>query len=113
MRSFETGDTISKRQGDHNSIIRREVLIDGNQRERAAAALELGLKEPIQPLFEVQAPAVLQLQMLKRGLVSRRSVSAALTYISVIAAFRAISVPRNTLFSAAHVEVSQRSHATF
>jgi len=44
----------------------REVLISGNQPERAAAALELALREPTQPLFEVRARGALQLAELKR-----------------------------------------------
>jgi uncharacterized protein (TIGR02270 family) len=44
----------------------RQVLIYGNQRERAAAALELGLKEPTQPLFEVRARAAFQSETMKR-----------------------------------------------
>jgi uncharacterized protein (TIGR02270 family) len=44
----------------------REVLISGNQPERAAAALELALREPTQPLFEVRARGSLQLEELKR-----------------------------------------------
>jgi uncharacterized protein (TIGR02270 family) len=43
-----------------------EVLIDGNQRERDAAALELAIKEPTQPLFAVQGRASFQLEELKR-----------------------------------------------
>ena len=34
----------------------REVLRIGKQRQRAAAALELALREPNKPLFEVRAP---------------------------------------------------------
>jgi uncharacterized protein (TIGR02270 family) len=44
----------------------REVLISGSQPERGAAALELALKEPTQPLFEVRARGALQLEELKR-----------------------------------------------
>ncbi len=44
----------------------REVLISGNQPERAAAALELALREPTQPLFEVRARGAFQLEELKR-----------------------------------------------
>jgi uncharacterized protein (TIGR02270 family) len=44
----------------------REVLISGNQPERAAAALELALREPTQPLFEVRARGALQVEALKR-----------------------------------------------
>jgi len=43
----------------------REVLTGGNQRERAAATLELALREPTQPLFEVRARGALQLEELK------------------------------------------------
>jgi uncharacterized protein (TIGR02270 family) len=38
----------------------REVLKIGKQRQRAAAALELALKEPGKPLFEVRAPGFRQ-----------------------------------------------------
>jgi SMI1 / KNR4 family (SUKH-1) len=41
----------------------RELLLSGNQPERAAAALELALKEPTQPLLEVRARVALQLQV--------------------------------------------------
>jgi uncharacterized protein (TIGR02270 family) len=44
----------------------REVLISGKQRERVAAALELALREPQQPLFEVRARGAFQLEELKR-----------------------------------------------
>src|SRR5262249_37559062 len=44
----------------------REVLINGNQPERAVAALELALREPTQPLFEVRARGALQVEQLKR-----------------------------------------------
>jgi uncharacterized protein (TIGR02270 family) len=44
----------------------REVLIRGNQPERAAAALELALRESTQPLFEVRARGEFQLEELKR-----------------------------------------------
>ena len=38
----------------------REVLRTGKQRQRAAAALELALREPNKPLFEVRAPGFRQ-----------------------------------------------------
>jgi len=44
----------------------REVLISGNQPERAAAALEFALREPTQPLFEVRARGAFQVEALKR-----------------------------------------------
>jgi uncharacterized protein (TIGR02270 family) len=44
----------------------RELLLSGNQPERAAAALELALKEPTQPLLEVRARGALQLEESKR-----------------------------------------------
>jgi uncharacterized protein (TIGR02270 family) len=44
----------------------REVLISAKQRERATAALELALREPSQPLFEVRARGAVQLEELKR-----------------------------------------------
>ena len=34
----------------------QDVLRNGRQRQRAAAALELALQQPGQPLFEVRAP---------------------------------------------------------
>jgi len=34
----------------------QDALLHGNQRQRAAAALELAIREPMQPLFEVQVP---------------------------------------------------------
>lgn len=43
----------------------REILIKGTQRQRAAAALELAIKEPTVPLFEVRAPGKRQLERLK------------------------------------------------
>jgi len=39
-----------------------ETLKHGNQRQRAAAALELGLLEPNKPLFEVRAPGKRQIK---------------------------------------------------
>jgi len=44
----------------------REVLIDGNQHERAVAALELALREPTQSLFEVRGRGTAQLDELNR-----------------------------------------------
>ncbi len=41
-----------------------ENFFRGNQRQRAAAALELALREPTQPLFEVRAPGKLQVERL-------------------------------------------------
>jgi uncharacterized protein (TIGR02270 family) len=38
----------------------REVLKNGYQRQRAAAALELAIREPGKPLFEVRAPGFRQ-----------------------------------------------------
>jgi len=43
----------------------RRVLREGRQRQRAAAALELVLGEPAQPLFEVRAPGRRQLKRLE------------------------------------------------
>lgn len=43
----------------------RETLVKGNQRQRAAAALELAIQEPAQPLFEVRAPGKRQLERLQ------------------------------------------------
>lgn len=42
----------------------QNVLINGNQRQRAAAALELALINPKQPLFETRAPGKEQLKRL-------------------------------------------------
>jgi uncharacterized protein (TIGR02270 family) len=43
----------------------QDALLHGNQRQRAAAALELAIMEPTQPLFEVRAPGKRQLKILK------------------------------------------------
>lgn len=42
----------------------RDVLRQGTQRQRAAAALEWGLRKPQAPLFEVRAPAIVQARRL-------------------------------------------------
>jgi len=42
----------------------RQVLRSGRQRQRAAAALELAIREPGQPLFNVAAPGFRQQQLL-------------------------------------------------
>jgi uncharacterized protein (TIGR02270 family) len=42
----------------------RDVLRNGRQRQRAAAALELALQQPGQPLFEIRAPGFRQQQLL-------------------------------------------------
>lgn len=42
----------------------REVLRKGNQRQRAAAAMELSGAQPGQPLFETRAPGFRQIQLL-------------------------------------------------
>lgn len=42
----------------------REVLISGQQPQRAAAALELTLRQPGTPLFNIKAPGFRQLQLL-------------------------------------------------
>lgn len=44
----------------------RQVLRDGRQRHRAAAALELSIRSPGLPLFNVKAPGFRQVQMLGR-----------------------------------------------
>ena len=41
------------------------ALIHGNQRQRAAAALEIAIREPLKPLFEIRAPGKRQLKLLK------------------------------------------------
>jgi uncharacterized protein (TIGR02270 family) len=42
----------------------QDVLRNGRQRQRAAAALELALQQPGQPLFEIRAPGFRQQQLL-------------------------------------------------
>jgi uncharacterized protein (TIGR02270 family) len=42
----------------------KDTLISGNQRQRAAAALELAIRQPTQPLFEVRGPGKRQLKRL-------------------------------------------------
>ncbi|MCI5164482.1 MAG: hypothetical protein D3917_21205 [Candidatus Electrothrix sp. AX5] len=42
-----------------------QVLVSGFQRQRAAAAMELALLKPEQPLFEVRAPGFRQAHQLK------------------------------------------------
>jgi uncharacterized protein (TIGR02270 family) len=42
----------------------REILRKGTQRERAGAALELAIRQPATPLFEVRAPAFRQQRLL-------------------------------------------------
>lgn len=42
----------------------RDVLRNGRQRQRAAAALELAIQQPGQPLFEVRTPGFRQQQLL-------------------------------------------------
>jgi uncharacterized protein (TIGR02270 family) len=63
----------NKNKGNYSSGIRyllgepvsvehlRQVLIHGCQKQRSAAALELAMMVPGQPLFEVRAPAFRQL----------------------------------------------------
>jgi uncharacterized protein (TIGR02270 family) len=41
-----------------------DALTVGKQRQRAAAALELGLREPLRPLFEVRARGMFQMRAL-------------------------------------------------
>jgi uncharacterized protein (TIGR02270 family) len=45
----------------------RQILRMGRQRQRAAAALELAIRQPGQPLFEVRAPGFRQQTLLKTG----------------------------------------------
>jgi uncharacterized protein (TIGR02270 family) len=45
----------------------QQVLRIGRQRQRAAAALELAIRQPGQPLFEVRAPGFRQQALLKTG----------------------------------------------
>ena len=42
----------------------RDAMLNGNQRERAAAALEQAIRNPAEPLFEVRAPAKRQQRQL-------------------------------------------------
>jgi uncharacterized protein (TIGR02270 family) len=49
----------------------KTVLRDGRQRQRAAAALELAIRQPGQPLFNVAAPGFRQQQILGKGEVIR------------------------------------------
>jgi uncharacterized protein (TIGR02270 family) len=48
----------------------RDVLRNGRQRQRAAAALELAIRQPGQPLFEVRAPGFRQQQILRQRAVT-------------------------------------------
>ncbi len=43
----------------------RDALFHGNQRQRAAAALEMAIREPSKPLFETRAPGKRQEKLLK------------------------------------------------
>jgi uncharacterized protein (TIGR02270 family) len=45
----------------------QQILRIGRQRQRAAAALELAIRQPGQPLFEVRAPGFRQQTLLKTG----------------------------------------------
>ena len=42
-----------------------DALIHGNQRQRTSAAIEIGIREPLKPLFETRAPGKRQLTLLK------------------------------------------------
>jgi len=44
----------------------RETLIKGYQPQRAVAALELGLRQPSQPMFEVRARGAIQMEQVQR-----------------------------------------------
>jgi len=44
----------------------KNALIHGNQRQRAAAALEMAIREPLKPFFEIRAPGKRQLKLLKQ-----------------------------------------------
>lgn len=53
-------------RGKEMSIVSlMDALIHGNQRQRAAAALEMAIREPLKPLFEICAPGKRQLKLLK------------------------------------------------
>jgi uncharacterized protein (TIGR02270 family) len=45
----------------------REILLSGTQRQRAAAAIELAIHEPDEPLFEIRSRAALQQRRLAQG----------------------------------------------
>lgn len=49
----------------------KTVLRDGRQRQRAAAAIELAIRQPGEPLFNVAAPGFRQQQILGKGEVIR------------------------------------------
>jgi uncharacterized protein (TIGR02270 family) len=49
----------------------KTVLRDGRQRQRAAAALELAIRNPGEPLFNVAAPGFRQQKILGKGEVIR------------------------------------------
>jgi hypothetical protein len=48
-------------------IFCHDVLRNGRQRQGAAAPLELAVRQPGQPLFEVRAPGCRQQQMLRKN----------------------------------------------
>jgi uncharacterized protein (TIGR02270 family) len=48
-----------------NSGSLMDALIHGNQRQRYSAALEMAIREPLKPLFEIRAPGKRQSKLLK------------------------------------------------
>jgi len=68
LSSFQAGSRYLAGQQINRPWL-QEVLRKGNQRQRAAAALELSAIQPGQPLFETRAPGFRQIQLLgERGL---------------------------------------------
>lgn len=70
------GDYSRKQRYLLGEVIEEEwlwnVLRNGRQRQRAAAAIELAIKNPGQPLFEVRAPGFRQQQMLDEAYRNRQ-----------------------------------------
>jgi hypothetical protein len=60
-RRYKSGQNVEPMNQD----CVQDTLRNGYQRQRAAAALELAIRNPGQPLFEVRAPAHRQLQLLR------------------------------------------------
>jgi uncharacterized protein (TIGR02270 family) len=44
----------------------KDTLVSGNQRQRAAAAIGIALREPYKPMFEVRAPGKIQRGLLRK-----------------------------------------------
>lgn len=62
-RKFKPGKRYLRGK-EINSESLKDALVYGNQRQRAAAALEVALTEPMKPLFEIRAPGKYQLKTL-------------------------------------------------